>query len=462
MKTPPEPPADRAFRQPDHADDKVFSNKLLWGYVKFLDSRLGKVATDEVLKRIGLDRIALSDVDAYSTQQQSRSLTYATMELTGEKRVSYLIGRDLPNIIGVVNGFVAGVTSPAFFMKSAGAIEMRLARKTINTTTRTGKNRFRVEISYRDGFEADAFMCENRIGCFESAPLFFGLPYAKVEHPQCLHRGEGNCVYHVEFPESGFLAWRRFAYAAYLLALGVFLLFLFGPFGERSWFLPLALLIAGLVSHVLYKHLNAKKALEWSLLANESVLRQNGILDSLNAKLQAMYKVASELSAMTGGADPCGHTARSLVKRMGFGSAQVWLLDPEGREFRCAEAAGYPEAQRDFIRSARFRLADGADNPHGLLIQAMEQRQTLIVNDMQDVLPRVSPRVRDFLVTLKISSFIMTPLIDGEKLIGILAGEFHAGEKIETNDRIIFQSLAQVLTATLGRMGSKPLQGTSP
>jgi GAF domain-containing protein len=208
--------------------------------------------------------------------------------------------------------------------------------------------------------------------------------------------------------------------------------------------------------------MTAKKALEWSLLANESVMRQNGILDSLNAKLQAMYKVASKLTAMTGEADPCGQAVQSLVKEMGFGSAQVWLLDPGGREFHCADAAGYPEAQRNFIMSARFRLQDGADNPHGLLIQAMEQRQTLIVNDMQDVLPRVSPRVRDFMTALNISSFIMTPLIDGDRLIGILAGEYHRGEQIESNDRIIFQSLAQVLTATLGRIGIKPWQGTVP
>jgi hypothetical protein len=462
MGNPLEPTPRTAPGAQADSGERIFNNKLLWGYVKFLDARLGEVATDEVLKRIGLDRIELRDFDSFSTNQQSHSITYAAMEITGEKRVPYLVGRDLPKNVGILNGFVAGVTSPNIFMKSAGAIEMRLARKTINETVQVSKNRFRVEITYRDGFMPDAYVCDNRIGCFEAAPLFFGLPYAKVEHPQCVHRGEGNCVYHVEFPEHGFLGWRRTAYAAYLLALGTALPLLLRPSWSVPGALPLGLLIAGLGAQVWYKHLNAKKSLEWSMLANESVLRQNGILDSLNAKLQAMYQVASELTAMTGNADPCGHLARSLVGRMGFGSAHVWLLDPEDQEFRCAGAAGYPEAQRNYVLSARFRLQDGTDNPHGLLIQALERRQTLIVNDIQDVMPRVSPRVREFLEALKITSFIMAPLIAGEKLIGILAGEHHDGEEIGSNDRIIFQSLAQVLTATLGRMGIKPSQGSPP
>jgi hypothetical protein len=445
----------------DPGDEKVFSNKLLWGYVRFLDSRLGKVATDEVLKRIGLDRLALSDFDAYSTHQQSRSLTYATMELTGEKRLSYLIGRDLPNTIGVLNGFVAGVTSPAIFMKTVGAIEMRLARKTINTTAQTGKNRFRVEITYREGFKPDAYLCENRIGCYESAPLFFGLPYAKVEHPQCLHRGEGNCVYHVEFPEHGFLVYQRIARALYLLALAGFLFAAFRPASAHAGSAALALLAAGLGFHVWYKHLSAKASLRWSLLANESLIRQNQLLDSLDTKLKAMYKAASGLIAMGGEGDPCGHTARALVMEMGFSSAQIWLADDGGQELRCVQAVGYPEEQLGLIRTARFRIGDSEDNPYGFLLQALEQRRTVIVNDIQDLMPRVSPQVREFLSALKITSFIMTPLVDGERLIGILSGEYHKGEKIESHDQILFQSLAQFLTAAWARMGNRPRTGAA-
>src|SRR5437879_6385505 len=106
MAATPKSPANAGSGNPENSGEKIYSNKILWGYVRFMDSRLGKVATDEVLKRIGLDRLALSDTNAFSTNQQRLSLTSAAREVTGEKRASYLVGRDLVKNLGVLNGFI--------------------------------------------------------------------------------------------------------------------------------------------------------------------------------------------------------------------------------------------------------------------------------------------------------------------------------------------------------------------
>ncbi len=53
--------------------------------------------------------------------------------------------------------------------------------------------------------EADAHYPESPAGCqlrqglFEQAPAVWGRPLARVEHPQCRHRGDPTCVYQIHF-----------------------------------------------------------------------------------------------------------------------------------------------------------------------------------------------------------------------------------------------------------------------
>jgi hypothetical protein len=186
------------------SNDAVYSNRLMGTHLVFLDERLGRAATDALLARVGTDRLKLSDLNGFMSQEQNDALCTEAMKATGEPDLLYIVGREYPKNVGRLLGFVAGVTSPQFLMKSFGQVEERLALKTINRTERVGHNKFRVDITFRDGFKEKAYVCRNRIGMYESMPLFFGLPYAQVEHPQCAFRGDDHCVYTVQFPDSGY------------------------------------------------------------------------------------------------------------------------------------------------------------------------------------------------------------------------------------------------------------------
>ena len=441
--------------------EKIYSNRLNKGIIDFIDERFGTAVTDEIFKRINLDRLALSDPDGFVSDEVTHALTTTAMELTGERRITYLAGRNMPKTLGKVGGFMVGITSPTFFMKSLGEIEGRLALKTINTTKQVGRGRYRIEITYKDGFMAKPYTCENRIGCYESAPLFFGLPYAKVEHPQCAHRNEGNCVYYVQFPEFRFLAFKRLAL---VLLLGGIVLGAMGILASPSTVLlpiSVAFLIGGLASLALYKHFSAAKALEWSLIGNEALVEQNRKLETMNHKLALLHGMNGALSEIGAIEDACRHVVEGLVKQFGFGSSQIWLLDKDSEFLFCAAAHGYSRDVLEGIERTRFRLGENWDNPHGLLVQTMKVGKTIVANDMEEVLPRLSEPARNFLESLKITSLIMTPLSHGGRSLGILAGEYHRGEKLESQDQMIFQSIAHVLGSVLIK-ASYPLPKALP
>src|SRR3954470_10979635 len=184
--------------------DGVYSNRLMATYMALLDQRLGREATDALLQRSGTDRIKLSDMNGFTSLAENEAFMLEAIRATGEPDLAYVAGREYPKLVGRLLGFIAGVTSPQFLMKSFGQIEERLALKTINRTERIGHNRFKVDITLRDGFKEPSFVCRNRIGMYESMPLFFGLPYANVQHPECAFRGDDHCVYTVQFPDTSY------------------------------------------------------------------------------------------------------------------------------------------------------------------------------------------------------------------------------------------------------------------
>ncbi|MEO7778100.1 MAG: ATP-binding protein [Fibrobacteria bacterium] len=418
----------------------------MFGYLHLMDQKVGKAATDAALSQYHLDRLKLMDPSGYVTFAENEAVVLAAMQVTGEKDIGYVTGRNLPNSVSIIQAFSMGITSPGFLIRSFGQFEEKLATKTLVETEKISNNRYRVKIAFREGFREKEYVCRNRLGCYEALPLFFGLPYAKVEHDQCAFHGSDHCVYIIEFPESEFVFLNRIFQvlsAASLVSVGVWLLDI-----SRWWLLALGggLFTVSLISFSVFKHLAAKRAMKWSVQSNEGLSRQNRILESTNVQIHSLQDLTTLLLNTTGVQQICDKIVFMLVNQFQFGSSQIWLLDEKGEYLSCSKALGYSESLLAFISNTRFKMGENWDNPYGLLVQTLEQRKTLVINDPTEVYARVSSRTRDFLEALKISSFIITPLIYGDRPLGLLAAEYHNGEKMQNQDKLLFQSISNTVT----------------
>ncbi len=433
--------------------DKVYSNRLILGYLKLMDKKAGSAATNHILEEIGLDRLKMSDSSGFHSKEDSDALTQAAIKLTGEPDLSYLTGRDFPNSMGILSGFILGATSPSFLMRTFGEFESKLALKTVNTTRKIGNNRFRVDITFKDGFREMPYICRNRIGCYETAPIFFGLPYAQVDHPECAFQGSDHCVYIIQFPEYGFSIFNRIFQACLFVALAMLIFWLTAP--SRNWPLPasLGLACAGFFSFAYYRGQSAKKSMDWSLLTNEGLTKQNQTLANTNVQMSSLQDLTTLLNNCVQVKEICEQVVATMVNRFHFGSSQIWLLDEKSEYLSCKSALGYTRELLAFIINTKFKIGENWDNPYGLLIQTLEQKKTLLFNDPKEVYARVTKRTREFLEALNISSFIITPLIHEGKPLGILAAEFHQGEKLVNQDKVLFQSVSNIVANALVKAG---------
>jgi signal transduction histidine kinase len=234
-----------------------------------------------------------------------------------------------------------------------------------------------------------------------------------------------------------------------LLSFALGVVYLFHPHRFSIAAAALVSLNLGSACMALHKNRNAKRAMDWSHQTNDGLARQNRLLETTNDQIQSMQDLTTILNGKLGVQDICDNVVRILVDRFHFGSSQIWLLDEEQEKLSCRSALGYSPDLLAFIRNTRFRMGQNWDNPYGLLVQTMDQGKTLLINDPEEVYAKVTPRTREFLEALGMSAFILTPLIHEGKSFGILAAEYHHGEKFRNQDRLLFQSIANSIAGAL-------------
>ncbi len=429
--------------------EKIYSNKVLQATFSYIDKHLGKNVSEEILNELGVDRLFFQDVNDFQTLEFADHMMDVAIKHTGIKDLPYRCGRAIAESTGVLGGFVAGILSPSMLMKQLAKVEGQLARKTISHTKELSPNHYHIKVSFRDGFQEGINGCQNRIGCYESSSRFFGLPYANVEHPQCFFRGDKQCEYFVTIPEFGFIFYRKIALFLFFLTLIFSVISIVSVHSIGAGIISAVCLITGLLAYSFYSYQNAKKSMEWSTLTNEAVLQQKNELERSNIQVSSLQNLTVELNATVKLQDICEIVTHTLTKSFQYDSSQIWLLDDSKKNLFCKSAIGYSPDLMQRLLATQFEMGQGWDNPHGLLIQTLEQGKTLLVNDVDEALAKLSASTRAFLSTLKMSSFIITPLFDQQTPIGILSAENHHGKKVENKDKLLFHSISNIVANAL-------------
>lgn len=428
--------------------EKIYSNRIWISFLSFLDRKFGRETSDRILESIGEDRLTISDPSGFQTAEFGQRFTDAAVAVTGQKDIAYQSGRSFAESLGKVGGMIIGLTSPDMAMRLSGKIEGRIALKTLLDAETIGRNRYRIRVSFKDGFQENEAACQNRLGTYESIPRAFGLPYGKVEHTKCVFKGADQCEYLVTFPEHGFMRFKKIGLAVGILAVAMAAWGALSALQGPLW-ISAAALLAAMGFYAVYKHLQAKHSLEWTLLSNEGLSQQNRELEKDNARINTLHSLTMTLGQATKVQDICENIVKIMVSGFGYGSSQIWLMDEDRKYLSNRAAHGYSGDLTAFIRNTRFEIGRDWDNPYGLLVQTLVQGRTLLVNDVEESLDRLTSRTKEFISSLNPSSFIITPLFNKSAPIGLITAEHHGGAKLENKDKVLFLSISYILVNAL-------------
>jgi diguanylate cyclase (GGDEF)-like protein len=159
----------------------------------------GEDAVAELLRRAGVPYAAgyLEDLANWVTYDEAIALFEAAVAVTGDERIAQRVGEDtVRQHAGTpVATLFRGLGSPQAVYEQLTLAVTKFSVVTELCPQEVAPGRAVVTARAREGFHRDAHMCLLMTGMLSQPTVLFGLPPARVAHPECELRGEGECRY---------------------------------------------------------------------------------------------------------------------------------------------------------------------------------------------------------------------------------------------------------------------------
>ncbi len=189
----------------------VYSSRITRVYIEYLHTYYPEIDIEEVLRYAEMTRPELEDSAHWFSQHQVNRFHAIIAEKTTNKNIAREVGRYAVSseAMGIFKNVALSLVNPAAAYMLLGKLYLLVSRAVIIETRRIGDTQVEIIISFKSGVQEKAFQCNNRLGTMEAIGKHFSNQFSKVDHSQCIHKGDSKCVYRVKWKKSRALTWLR-------------------------------------------------------------------------------------------------------------------------------------------------------------------------------------------------------------------------------------------------------------
>jgi signal transduction histidine kinase len=403
------------------------------GLIPFVEKEVGPEGVAALCRTAGRPRDYLMADHNWLPLSLADDLVGVAMGLTGETDVvawarrftddmmDWKPSREYRHYLGT---YTMGMGSPREVYQRAIELEAASARFCHNEILEVRRNRATLRRTPLAGYAVPRWFCAWRNGIFERFPTNWGLPRAVVTEPQCAARGAESCVVEIRWknPPLGRRFWGpTLVGAAAAVALPVSLaLDQRPPWTAEIVVAVLSLLLGAAVGFALTLNARSRQVRRMLDLQSEEILYSNNELEKkfrdLETKIGELSLLIDLAAAVNATLDPdtiYEQALQRLVRRMGYQSAFLLLVDPVRQVIRGHKTAGAAAGRREFER-IELRL----DEPHYASSRVAANGVPVVIEDVETTtIPVDRPTAR----SLGIRSVVMVPLRLKERIFGVLS-----------------------------------------
>ncbi|MGD8740876.1 MAG: 4-vinyl reductase, partial [Desulfobacterales bacterium] len=261
-------------------NSKLYNSRMAKNYLDYLDKHHPDVSIDSVLDYAGMTHYEVEDPAHWFNQQQIDDFHEILVQKTGDRNISRAAGRYTASGggFGAAKQLMIGLMSPVAGYLLTEKYYPIFVRGAVVKARKIGPVTVEIVSKPNPGVDEKPYQCENRAGTFEAIARLFTDKFARVDHPECFHRGDHHCRYVITWEKTAALVWKRIRNYTLLLA-GLCSLTLF-------WFMPLPAWGAAVLSLALlsacvscYAQYLEKKELTQTVEAQKAT-SENQILES--------------------------------------------------------------------------------------------------------------------------------------------------------------------------------------
>ncbi|MFZ7126262.1 MAG: response regulator [Desulfobacterales bacterium] len=175
----------------------VYNSQIFQTYLKFLEKHHPEVDVERLLGRIGMTRYEIDDPAHWFSQSQANRFHAELQRQIKAGNTALEAGRFTidADSMHAVKRYLLGMISPAAAFQLIGRYA-RLVSRTNTVTAKKGRgNSAELTFTPLPGSREETVQCENRKGLLEAIGKLFTGRHARVDHPECIHRGDRRCRY---------------------------------------------------------------------------------------------------------------------------------------------------------------------------------------------------------------------------------------------------------------------------
>lgn len=445
----------------------LYNSRIIDAYVKFINTNYPKIDIIEILNYAGINEYEIEDHGHWFSQEQVDKFYFKIEEKLNDKNISRKAGHYMASskVGGEVRYYFLGLLGLANAYKMVSKASKNLTRSSKYETTILGSNSVEIIVSFYSGVNEKEYQCLNRMGMFEAVAELYSVSSLKIEHPECVFKGDNRCRYIITWGNSPANSFRRLTY---IISPVLFLS------NTAIWFLkkePVLSLFSILVSGMLIlttKVISLKKEkLEIETLFKNTNRSPEKWIEQIEMNYNNTllnYEIGQIINNHTNINDVLKSVAHVLEKRLDYDRGAVFLAN-KGKTFLEYRAGfGYLGENKRILENVRFHL-DKTDS-RGIFVISFKEQKPFLINDINKIENNLSPKSLLFARSLGSHAFICCPIVyENESLGVIVADNVHSKRKLYQSDLSLFMGIASAIgialkTAELFEDKEKQFQST--
>jgi len=403
-------------------DARLYNSSICDTYLKLIKNKYNFVSIPDALRYAGMTPYEVADQAHWFTQEQVNLFYERLVKLTGNPNIAREAGRYAasPESMGIMRQYFLGLIGPAKAYEIIGdTVTNNFVRSSVYTSKKLAHNKVQITVTPRPGTNEQPFQCQNRIGFFEAVATVFNAKLPRIEHPECVFRGDAACRYIVSWEKTSNTFWQ---YARNYSALA--LLLLTGLCALRDPASAVTLVAPGSALIVLLLTVFALRSEKQALLASQGNLKD--LTDNLFRQMEINYNnalVANEIGQMiskqTHLDDILSRVIQVLEKRLDYSRGLILLANKEKSKLEFQAGFGYQDEQLSFLSKTTFQL----DRPDakGVFVVSYREQRPFLVGDVSEIEGTLSGKSQNFAKQLLSQTFICCPIICEGESVGIIA-----------------------------------------
>ncbi|MBW2035705.1 MAG: GAF domain-containing protein, partial [Deltaproteobacteria bacterium] len=415
-----------------HTTGSLYNSRLVMNYIEYVKNAHPDVNIGPVLNYAGIARYEVDDQGHWFTQDQVDRFHEMLTEKTGDPDLSRKVGRSAASsqASGPLKQYALGFMSPGTAYWMLEKLSSNLSRAFKFETRQIASDKMEVLVKPRPGVEEKPHQCENRMGLLESMAKLFTNKYAKVEHPECIHRGDEVGRYIITWEKTPFLIWKRLRnYSSLIGIVACFGFFFLLP--VVNWvILVLGFALLTVLFWFFSDHLEKKE------LSNTIETQGNAAKDLLfemdirYGNVLLIKEIGQATSSIIDTGELVNTVMNAMEKHLDFDRGMIMLANQNETRLLYRAGYGYSKEQEKFLQQAVFHL----DNPEskGVFVLSFKEQKPFLINDIAEIEEAFSKRSLELARQMGVRSLICVPIVYEQRSLGILTVDNVKSKRILT------------------------------